>query len=126
MEARGSTDTRAVEGVEPMEDAEEEKSYPPDLMQNTSHGEDGSGGKTEALPRRKKKRLHFDSDVKSTGNKAAHQGKNSDHGGKSQHVLTGKKEMVYVVKKPLVEEVKNQATTAVSKEDTKMTGEAQK
>ena len=90
-----------------MEDAEEEKSVPPDLTQNKSHGEDFSGGKIDALPRRKKKRVHFDSDVKSTGNKSAPQGENSDHGDKSQHIPTGKNEMVYVVKKPLVEEVKN-------------------
>ena len=83
MEARGSTDTRAIEGVEPMEDAEEEKSVPLDQTQNTSHGEDGSGGKTDAPPRRKKKRVHFDNDVKSTGSKDDPQGKNSDHGGKS-------------------------------------------
>ena len=70
MEDRGSIDTRAIEGVEPMEDAEEEKSVPPDLMQNTSHGEGGCGGKADAIPR-KKKRVHFDKDVKSTGNKAA-------------------------------------------------------
>jgi hypothetical protein len=31
MEARGSTDARAMVGVEPMEDAEEEKAVPPDL-----------------------------------------------------------------------------------------------
>ena len=107
MEARGLTDTRAIEGVEPMEDAEEEKAVPPDLTQNTSHGEDGSGDKTDALPRRKKKRVHFDSEVKSTGNKDADQGKNMNHGNKSQHIPTGKSEMVYVLKKPLVEEVKN-------------------
>jgi hypothetical protein len=107
MEARGSTDTEAMVGVEPMEDAEEEKSVPPDLTQNTSHGEDGSGGKADALPRKKKKRVHFGSDVKRTGSKDAHQGKNPDHGGKSQHLPTGKKGIVYVVKKPLVEEVKN-------------------
>jgi hypothetical protein len=34
--------------------------------------------------------------------------------------------MVYVVKKPLVEEVKNQPIGAVSKEDTKMAGEVPK
>ncbi len=107
MEARGSTDTEVMVGVEPMEDAEEEKAVPPDPMQNTSHGEEGSGGKTDALPRRKKKRVHFDSEVKSTGNKDADQGKNVNHGNKSQHIPTGKSEMVYVVKKPLVEEVKN-------------------
>ena len=44
MEVRGSTDTEAMVGVEPMEDAEEEKAVPPDLTQNASHGEDGSGG----------------------------------------------------------------------------------
>jgi hypothetical protein len=126
MEARGSTDIEVMVGVEPMEDAEEEKSVPPDLTQNTSHGEDGSGGKTDALPRRKKKRVHFDSDVKRTGSKDAHQGKDSDHGNKSQHIPTGKSEMVYVVKKPLVEEVKNQPIATVSKEDTKMAGEAPK
>jgi hypothetical protein len=90
-----------------MEDAEEEKSVPPDLMQNTSHGEGGCGGKADAIPRKKKKRVHFDNDVKSTGNKDAHQGKNMNHGDKSQHTPTGKNEMVYVVKKPVVEEVKN-------------------
>ena len=106
MEVRGTEDTEDMAGVEPMVDVEEEKSVPLDLMQNTSHGEDGSGGKANALSRKKKKRVHFDNDVKSTGSKDDRQGKNSDHGGKSQHTPTGKKEMVYVVKKPLVEEVK--------------------
>ena len=95
-------------------------------MQNTSHGEDGSGGKTDALPRRKKKRVHFDREVKSTGNKDADQGKNMNHGDKSQHIPTEKKEMVYMVKKPLVEEVKNQPIAAVPKEDAKMAGEVPK
>jgi hypothetical protein len=109
-----------------MEDAEEEKSVPLDLMQNTRHGEDGSGDKADALPQKKKKRVHFDSEVKSTGNKDTHQGKNMNHGDKSQHTPTGKNEMVYVVKKPLVEEVKSQPIAAVSKEDTKMAGEGPK
>ena len=126
MGVRESTDTEAMVGVEPMEDAEEEKAVPPDLTQNTSHGEDGSGDKTDVLPRGKKKIVHFDSDVKSTGNKDAHQGKNLNHGHKSQHIPTGKNEMVYVVKKPLVEEVKGQPIAAASKEDTKMAGEVPK
>ena len=83
MEARGTNDIEDMVGVEPMEDAEEEKSVPPDLMQNTSHGEDGSGGKADALPRRKKKRVHFDSDDKRTGSKDVHQEMDSDHGNKS-------------------------------------------
>jgi len=57
-----------------MEDAEEEKSVPPDLMQNTSHDEDGSGGKGNASPRKKKKRVYFDNEANSTGNIAAFQG----------------------------------------------------
>ena len=90
MEARGSTDTRAIEGVEPMEDAEEEKAVPPDLTQNTSHGEDGTGDKTDALPRRKKKRVHFDNEANSTGNNDASHGKNSDHDCKPRNIFQGR------------------------------------
>ena len=107
MEVRGTAETGDMVGIEPMEDAEEEKSVPPDLMQNTGHGEDGSGGKANTLPRKKKKRVHFDNDVKGTESKDDPQGKNPDHGGKSQHIPTGKREMVYVMEKPLVEEMKN-------------------
>ena len=66
VETRDTADTGAMVGVEPMEDAEEEKAVPPDLMQNTSHGEGGCGGKADAIPRKRKKRVHFDNDVKST------------------------------------------------------------
>ena len=69
-----------------MEDDEEEKSVPPDLMQNKSHGEGGCGCKADAIPRKKKKRVHFDNDVKSTGNKAASQSEKSDDGGKSKNL----------------------------------------
>ena len=87
MEVSSITDTGDMEGVEAIEDAEEEKSVPPDLMQNTSHGEDGSGGKANDPPKKKKmKNVHFGNEVNDTGNNDAHQRKKSDDGGKSKNL----------------------------------------
>ena len=46
----------APEGVEPMEDVEEEKALPPDQTPSTGHGENDDGGSKNNIPSQNKKR----------------------------------------------------------------------
>jgi hypothetical protein len=59
MGAEGMQTTVAPEGVEPMEDVEEEKAIPPDQIPNTGHGENNDGGSKNIIPSQSKKRVHF-------------------------------------------------------------------
>ena len=106
MGAEGMQTTVAPEGVEPMEDVEEEKVLPPDQSPNTGHGEnDGDGGKNN-IPSQSKKRVHFGDEGKGTSDNNASQRKPTYSRGKSGNPSHGKKEMVYAVKNPKTEEAK--------------------
>ena len=98
--------TVAAEGVEPMEDAEEEKALPPDQTADPGHGENDGGGDENNIPAQSKKRVHFGDEGKGTRDNNTSQRKPTDNHGKSGNPSHGKKEMVYAVKKPNAEEVK--------------------
>ena len=98
--------TVAMEGVEPMEDVEEEKALPPDQTPNTGHGENDDGGSKNNMPSQSKKRVHFGDEGKGTNDNDTSQRKTTDNRGKSGNPSQGKKEMVYAVKNPKTEEVK--------------------
>ncbi len=98
--------TVAPEGVEPMEDVEEEKVLPPDQSPNTGHGENDDGGSKNNMPSQSKKRVHFGDEGNGTSDNKATQRKTTDSRGKSGNPSHGKKEMVYAVKNPKAEEVK--------------------
>jgi hypothetical protein len=116
MGAEGRQTTAAPEGVEPMEDVEEEKVLPPDQPPNTGHGEnDGSGSKNH-ISSQSKKRVHFGDEGKGINDSNTSQRKYTDSRSKSGNPSRGKKEMVYAVKKPKAEEVKGQPKTLVAKE----------
>ena len=82
--------TVAPEGVEPMEDAEEEKALPPDQTPDTGHGENDGGGSKNNMPSQSKKRVHFGDDGKGTSNNKATQRKTTDSRGKSGIPSQGK------------------------------------
>ena len=98
--------TVAPEGVEPMEDVEEEKALPPDQAPDTGHGENDGGGSKNNVPSQSKKRVHFGDEGKGTSDNKATQRKTTDSRGKSGNPVHGKKEMVYAVKNPKTEVVK--------------------
>ena len=98
--------TVAAEGVEPMEDAEEEKALPPDQTADLGHGENDGGGSNNNMPSQSKKRVHFGDEGKGTSDNKATQRKTTGSLGKSGNPSHGKKEMVYAVKNPKTEEIK--------------------
>ena len=98
--------TVAPEGVEPMEDVEEEKALPPDQTAYSGHCENDGGGSKNNMPSQSKKRVHFDDKGKGTNDNKTIQRKSTDSCGKSNNSPHGKKEMVYAVKKPKAEKVK--------------------
>ena len=51
--------TVAPEGVEPMDDVEEEKALQPDQTADPGHGENDGGGDKNNIPAHSKKRVHF-------------------------------------------------------------------
>ena len=106
MMAEGKQTTVAPEGVEPMEDVEEEKALPTDQTPNTGHGENDGGGSKNNIPSQSKKRVHFGDEGKGTSDSNTSQRKTTDSRGKSGNPSQGKKEMVYAVKKPKAEEAK--------------------
>ena len=106
MGPEGMQTTVESEGVEPMEDAEEEKALPPDQTPNTGHGEIDDGGSKNIMPSQNKKRVHFGDEGKGISNSNTSQRKSTESRGKSGNPAHGKKEMVYAVKKPKAEEVK--------------------
>ncbi len=98
--------TVAPEGVEPMEDIEEEKALPPDQPPNTGHGVDDGSGSNNNMSSQSRKRVHFKDEGKGTSESNTSQRKTTDNRDKSGNHSQGKKEMVYAVKKPKTEEVK--------------------
>jgi hypothetical protein len=106
MGAEGMQATVAPEGLELMEDVEEEKALPPDQTAYSGHCEDDGGGSKNNMPSHNKKRVHFGDEGKCTSDSNTSPRKTTNSLGKSGNPSQGKKEMVYAVKKPKTEEAK--------------------
>ena len=83
MRAEGMQTTVAPEGVEPMEDVEEEKALPPDQTSKTGLGENDGGGSKNNKPSQSKKRVHVGDEGKGTNDNDTAQRKSTDSRGKS-------------------------------------------